>query len=598
MSIQSPTVKSAAKIMIPRSEKLQQIIQDTLKTCSDLVGGTLGPGGRSVIIEHSEINMPPLVTKDGVTVFRSLAFQDATKHVLMMTTRDASIRTASEAGDGTTTATILVESFVRHTIEYCKQNPHVSPQRVVRTLMSLFKDVMEPSIKAMASHPSLSDAEGRAAVKAVARVSANGDEELAEAVLKCYEIIGDEGNISLSDANGPSKYLVQKIEGFPIPLGYEESCGFAHNKFINDIGTQTSFLERPSFVLHYGRITDFNALFPVLNMIAGSVDSEIKGHKLTHNVVVVATEFSEGVLANLAAGFVQEGTLNVYPLKVPMFPVKTGSYDFLLDIAALTGGSVFDPLERPLQNFQLDDLGIGPRVFEATRFRSNIIGNLDLDLALTRVDQIQKQLNEIAVSELEKTLLRERLAKMTSGIARLIIQGSSHAEIRERRDRAEDAIMAVRGALKHGALPGGGVVLATLSASLAGLAESAPGISDGVANIARQVAAEALLEPVKKLYSNAGYSPQETEAFVQRLSELETFNLYTEEWVDPIESGLLDSLPAVLEALRNSISVAALLGTAGGTVVCPRDRELELSEAKDTADWNRNINVNPANERP
>ena len=463
--------------------------------------------------------------------------------------------------------------------------------------MSLFKDVMEPSIKAMASHPSLSDAEGRAAVKAVARVSANGDEELAEAVLKCWLAGNKNTEVGLQSPlnrvlqrEADRRRLLRSADHAGKQASQRQNNGFAK--------IETSFLERPSFVLHYGRITDFNALFPVLNMIAGSVDSEIKGHKLTHNVVVVATEFSEGVLANLAAGFVQEGTLNVYPLKVPMFPVKTGSYDFLLDIAALTGGSVFDPLERPLQNFQLDDLGIGPRVFEATRFRSNIIGNLDLDLALTRVDQIQKQLNEIAVSELEKTLLRERLAKMTSGIARLIIQGSSHAEIRERRDRAEDAIMAVRGALKHGALPGGGVVLATLSASLAGLAESAPGISDGVANIARQVAAEALLEPVKKLYSNAGYSPQETEAFVQRLSELETFNLYTEEWVDPIESGLLDSLPAVLEALRNSISVAALLGTAGGTVVCPRDRELELSEAKDTADWNRNINVNPANERP
>jgi len=598
MSIQSATVKSAAKIMIPRSEKLQQIIQDTLKTCADLVGATLGPGGRSVIIEHSEINMPPMVTKDGVTVFRSLAFQDATKHVLMMTTRDASVRTASEAGDGTTTATILVESFVRHTIEYCKQNPHVSPQRVVRTLMSLFKDVMEPTVKSMAIHPSLADAEGKAALRAVAKVSANGDEELANAVLQCYEIIGDEGNITLSDANGPSKYIVQKIEGFPIPLGYEESCGFAHNKFINDIGTQTCFLERPSFVLHYGRITDFNSLFPVLGQIANSVDSEVKGHKLTHNVVVCATEFSEGVLANLAAGFVQDGTLNVYPLKVPMFPVKTGSYDFLLDIAALTGASVFDPLERPLQNFQLDDLGVGPRVFEATRFRSNIIGNLDPDLALTRVDQIQKQLSEIATSELEKTLLRERLAKMTSGIARLIIQGSSHAEIRERRDRAEDAIMAVRGALKHGALPGGGVVLATLSAGLARLTEDYPNTSEGTAAIARMVAAKALLEPVWKLYGNAGYTAQEAESFVQRLSELETFNLYTEEWVDPIESGLLDSLPAVLEALRNAISVAGLLGTCGGTVVCPRDRELELSEAKDTAEFLRHSGINEADLRP
>jgi chaperonin GroEL len=597
MSLQSPKIKSAAKIMLPRGPQLQQTILDTLKTCSDLVGATLGPGGRSVIIEHQEINFPGIVTKDGVTVFRAMAFQDSVKHVIMEAARDCSIRTASEAGDGTTSATILAEAFVRYTQEYCAKNPHVSPQRVVQTLRNLFRDVMEPTIRNMAIRPSLADTEGRSALRAVANISANGDTELADAVMECYKIIGDEGNITITDQSGPSKYIVQKIDGYPISVGYEETGPF-YNKFVNDVGAQRCVLERPTFVLHYGRITDFNALFPILGQIAASVDSETKGHKISHNVIVVATDFSENVTANMAAGFTQEGTLNVYPLKVPLFPVKTGNYDFLADLAALTGATIFDPLEKPLQNFTLDDLGIGPIAFEATRFRTNVIGRLSSDLVLARVDQIQKQLSEIASSELEKVLLRERLAKMTSGIARLIVQGSSHGENSERRDRVEDAIMAVRGAIKHGALPGGGVVLATLSAALATLGETAPNTDKGVAAIASQVAGRALLEPVKRLYANSGMTVEEGEAIIQRLSELETFDVYAYEWVDPIVSGILDSLPAVLEAVRNSISVAGLLGTSGGVIAFPRDYNLEVEESKSRAEFLRHSGINEADLRP
>lgn len=581
--------------MQSRGSSLQNSILQTLKTCSDLVGSTLGPGGRSVIIEHQEPNMPPVITKDGVTVFRSLGFQDPTQHVLMEAARDASIRTASEAGDGTTTATVLAEAFVRRTMEYCERNPHVSPQRVVRIMQSLFEEEMLDGIEALRLVPNLADAEGRQRLHAVAKISANGDVALADAVMECFGIIGDEGNVTISEQTGPSKYLVQKIEGYPVGMGFEDSCGPFYQKFVNDPGTQSCLLEKPSFVLVHGRITDFNMLYPVLAQVANLVSDgvEVHGRRLTHNIIVVATGFSESVLANLAAGFVQEGTLNIYPLLVPAFPVKTGQYDFLADLAALTGGRIFDPIEYPLQNFQPEDLGIGPRLFEATRFRSNIIGNKDDLLVLDRVDQIQKQLNEIATSELEKTLLRERVAKLTSGIAKLIVQGSSHGEIKERRDRAEDAVCAVRGAIKHGALPGGGVTLSLLASAMEDLKSE----DEDVVSVAQNVVARSLREPIYRLYANAGYTPTEALDMIERLSVLESYDVLERKWVDPVGEGLLDSLPAVRDALRNSISIASLLGTCGGTVVFPRDAEFERTEARDTADFLRNANVNEANER-
>lgn len=602
MGIQYQKVKSVAKQMLPRGPGLQATILKTLKTCSDLVGATLGPGGMSVVIEHQETGMPPEITKDGVTVFRALGFDDPAQHVLMEAARDAAVRTATEAGDGTTTATILAEAFVRKTQEFCNANPQISPQRVARILTKLFQTDLRPALNDLIVKLDLSSEEGRERCKAVARISANGDTELASAVMECFDIIGDEGNVTITEAVGQSKYLVQKIEGYPVQGGYEDSCGPYYQKFVNEPATQTCLLERPVFLLYYGKITDFNSIYPVLNQLATLVDTTVVdsegNQRVSHNVVLVAAGFSETVLANLAAGFVQQGTLNVYPLQVPMFPVRTGQLDFLMDLAALTGGKVFDPLEYPLQNFQPEDLGIGPSSFEATRFRSNIIGWRNEMETMERVDQVQKQLEEAASSELEKTLLRERLAKLTSGIAKLVVQGSSHGEIKERRDRAEDAVCAVRGALKHGALPGGGVALVFLHHWMLGVTtwdEPDFGL------VAAHVIAPALLEPVKRLYQNAGYKAEEIEKMLEQLGPSKlgwrSYDVQAREWVDPVKAGLLDSMPAVREALRNSISIAGLLGTCGGTVVFKRDMELERNEARDTADFLRNAGVNEANER-
>jgi chaperonin GroEL len=523
-----------------------------------------------------------------------MSFQNATQQVIMESARDASTRTASEAGDGTSTATILDYSFVARTQEFCKSNPHVSPQRVVRVLESAVLKYIEPRINESAISLGLDTPDGRQQLHSVARISANGDVALADATMRCFDICGDEGNVTISESSGPSQYRVVKLEGYPMPSGFEDHCGPFYLKFVNDVGTQTCRLSDPMFLLYFGRIDDINTVAQVCDKIAnsaGGVDS--RGRKISPNVVVVATGFSELVLANFAAGFFTEGAMRFYPLKVPLSPLKTGVYDFILDLASLTGGTVFDPIEKPFDNFEVTDLGVGPTSFEATRWRSNIIGRADDELIMERVDQVQKQLEEVAVSELEKTLLRERIAKLTNGIAKLIVQGSSTAEVKEKRDRAEDAVCAVRAAIKHGALPGGGAMLVTLANELHALEDSNPYFSPQDTAIVRTVAAQALLEPVRTLYANVGYTPDEVDTMIQRLCELEVFDCATNEWVEPLEAGLLDSLPAVLEAIRNAVSNAGLLGTLGGTIVFPRDRELELKEASAREEWKRVCDTDP-----
>lgn len=586
--MQYQKVKSVAKSMLSRGESLNELILRTMKSCADLVGSTLGPGGMSVVIERQEHNIPPMVTKDGVTVFRNLGFDDSTAHVLMEAARDAAVRTASEAGDGTTSATILAEAFVRYTMQFCKANPKMSPQRVVRTLENVFKSTIEPEIKKISLRPQLSDDKGKEILRSVARISANGDSELADAVMQCFDLVGDDGNVTIIESNGPSHYEVERIEGYPIAMGYEESCSKFYQKFINDPGTQQCVLSNPCFILYHGRLTELHTALPLLERIAEAAEQQ-GFHK---NVVFVATGFSEVVLAHLAVNFADPMTIKVFPLLAPLSPIANGQYDFLADLAALSGATIFDPLDNPLDKATLDQLGDGISAFECGRFRSSVIGHRDEVLILERVDQLQKQISN-AASELDSILLKERLGKITGGIAKLKVIGSSNGELKEKRDRAEDAVCAVRGAIKHGALPGGGWTL--LKFAVWAETQENP--------IYSEVLAKALMEPLFRLYKNAGFSQEETTVILSQLTEAvknnnpTVYDLLDDKFVNAIDGGLMDSTPAVLEAIRNSLSIATLLGTCGGTVVFKRDLDFERSEARDTADFVRNANVNPADER-
>lgn len=586
--MQYSKVKSVSKEILSRGPALQKLILKTMKTCSEVVGSTLGPGGMSVVIERQEERLPPMVTKDGVTVFRNLGFDNASQQVIMESARDASIRTAAEAGDGTTTATVLAEALVRNTMEYCDRNPKVSPQRVVRALEKSFKEILEPTIRSNARTASLGTPEGREVIRSVAKISANGDVELADAVLKCFDLCGDEGNVTLIEASGPSGYEVEHLEGFPVGAGYEESCGKFYQAFINDPGRQLCALNKPQYILYHGRLSD---IYSALTLFEKIGEASAQG-LCSHNVIIVATGFSETVLAHLATNFQDPRTPNIYPLVAPMSPMQTGQYDFLADLAAITGGHIFDPLNAPLENGELAQLGSSD-MFEAGRFRSTVLGFRDEILILERVDQLKQLLNSGSLSIQGTSIVQERLGKITGGIAKLKIVGASAGELREKRDRAEDAICAVRGTLKHGALPGGGWMLLRLMMVLTSDKSRDP--------VLKEVLADSLIEPVRRLFANAGYTNEEIDGILAQILQSEkplVYDVLEGKFVDPFVGGVLDSVPAVLEAVRNSISISSLLGTCGGTVVFKRDTQLERQEARDTNEFLRNAGDNPADERP
>lgn len=582
------TSKSAPKIVLARGPQLNNAVLSTLKQMASVVGSTLGPGGCPVLIERYE-NLPPFVTKDGVTVAKSLGFEDSLSQCLMEAARDASVRTAQEAGDGTTTAIVLADAIVQNIHQYCAKHPKVSPQKVVRHLERVFRDQIEPMVKSSARKANLATDEGRAFLRSVAMVSANGDSDLADITMECFGITGDEGNVTILELNGPSRYEAEEIVGFPIPMtGLDESAGRYYPSFINDPGNQRCLIKNPAFILHFGEITEVQSLAMLIERI--NLAREQRG--FTHNVVVVATRFSDVVLATLAHNFNHPTTINVVPLKIPHSIQSNGQMGFLQDLAGITGAKILDPLQAPIEQAQVEDLGPGVEAFESSRFRSTVLGHADEFLLMARVDELKQQLMN-PESELDQYILQDRIAKITGGIAKLKVFGSSNAELKEKRDRAEDAVCAVRGAIKHGCLPGGAWMMEKLVASL---------VPDEIVD---EVLVPALREPFKRLLANSGITDENEFAAIQNpiwdamhTDKPIVYDLLEGKHVDPFEGGILDSTPAVLEAARNALSIATLLGTLGGIVVFARDRELEKKEALAAAAWIRDANApSPSDER-
>ena len=586
--------KSAAKVVLPRGPELEEKILHTMKTISTVVGGTLGPGGHPVLIERQEHGLPPIITKDGVTVFRALGFQDPIGHCIMETARDASVRTANEAGDGTTTAAILAEAFVRLVKSYCKANPTVPPQQVIREIQRIYDEVLEPEIKSLSIKCNLDSKKGRKLLESVATISGNGDRDLAKAVMECFDICGDEGNVTILESSGPFGYEVEKIEGYPIPMGFEESCAKFYPAFINEPATQRIVLEKPAFLLYFGRLNDIQTTLGILEKFAEAWKNK---YCEVFNLVLVATGFSENVLASLATNMVDPTTVNIVPLAVPQSPIPNGQRFFLDDLAAVTDAVVYDPITNPLVNATFDGIGNiakdeqdiwkvrSVRTFECSRFRSTIVGFASEEVLLKRTEEV-KAMSDFAESQLDASYMRERLAKLTGGIAKLKVIGSSNGELKERRDRAEDAVCAVRGAIQSGAIVGGGWALARLISIL----PDTPVCND--------IIAPALSEPVEVLWNNAGASGEQMSANRDRTEQLvasienypketEVWNAATGKFCNALAEGVLDSVPAVRDALKNSISCATLLGTLGGTIVFPRDRELEIKDARDSAEFER-----------
>src|SRR5271165_3856553 len=240
--------KSNAKMFMTKGQRLQELVIHTMGRISDAVSSSLGPGGRPSLIESDLPGIPPKITKDGVSIFKSLGAQDPYQHLIIETALSSSMRTASEAGDGTTTTTLLAYELIKSIFDFCEKNPKESPQKTVRQIKKVMETILLPYI---AERSIKVTEESKNLLLNVATISANGEKALAEAVLQCFEEVGygESSHVTIRELPGPSGYKVERIEGYPIPIGLEESSGKYHVSFINDQGNQRCYFEKPKFIL-------------------------------------------------------------------------------------------------------------------------------------------------------------------------------------------------------------------------------------------------------------------------------------------------------------------------------------------------------------
>jgi len=582
--------KTAPKIFEIDQETLQRKVLKTMYRVSEAVGKTMGPGGRNILLESDFPGMPNKNTKDGVTVFKSLGAVDPYEHLIIEQARDVAQRTATEAGDGTTTATVLSYSIIQHLFDFCEKNPKYSPQKAARRISKVTDTILLPYI---ASRSIKIGEENQGMLKMVATISANGDSDMADAVIKAFEEIGygDASHVTIRELSGKKAYKVERIDGFPIPMGFEESIGKLHVAFINDQANQRCYLEKPLFLLYDGNINDLVMINPLLAAIGQKF---MNGEAEFKNIVIFSHGFSENVLTALAYNFSDPNTINVMPMITPMTQFVNSQSHFLYDLAAFTGAKVFG-LKHQVGKATPDDLGRGMESFEASRFRSTVVGDPDPTNVEVRADDL-KTMKTNAESEAEKLWLEERIGKITNGIAKLTIYGGSNGELKEAHDRCEDAVCAVRSAIGFGALPGGCRLAIDMAIKLTTeLEEGDP---------AREVLVPALLSLPNKLLHNAGSNKADIEVIMDRLvrDESVVYDIENDKFGTAEELGLFDATKAVSESLSNAVSISCILGTMGGIVCHPRDDTFERSEARADSEYmkavdNPNQFTNEANER-
>lgn len=542
--------KSKAKDIIWNRDELQEIVSSTINKMATVVGATLGPGGKPVLIERDGLS--PLITKDGVTVAKSLGLDKSYENIIVESAKEICINTAKEAGDGTTTAIVLANAITKYGQIFMENNPKYNPQRVLFELEDLYEKVILKYLKEHAVEATDEDQ-----LKNVALISANGDEKIANAVVDAVMAAGDDGTVLIEEGQG-DVMKVETVGGYIVTSGLKE-LGQLGTIFINDRAGQQAKMDNGLVLLYDGSINDLNVL--------GKLQDTLEFENLVGKpVVVFAHDFSDVVIDKFAKTF--KGGVTTVPVKTPRSGLPNSRSEFLRDMAAYTGGRVYDPGTID----EIDEEGLGEFIEgKVNLYESFLKCTPDSEDINNRVKEL-KAIAEQAFGEMDKMHVRASIGKLTGGVSTIFVGGVSEIKIREKKARVEDAVEAVRSAIAEGVIPGGCAVQLAL-------AELIDKHKDKKQSWEIMVAA--LREPFNLLLSNCGETPEEVwmglKDHYSNLKGLPTmiFDAKDHEVADPFKKGVIEPAKVCRVSIENALSVAGLLITLGGIVVVPRDSGLE-----------------------
>ena len=488
---------------------------------------TLGPKGRNVTISKSFGG--PSVTKDGVSVAKEIELQDTLENMGAQMVKEVASKTNDLAGDGTTTATVLAQAIVKEGLKNVAAgaNPMDLKRGIDKAVEAVVEDLSKQS-------KTVGDSTDK--IKQVAAISANNDETIGDLIAQAFEKVGKEGVITVEEAKGTDTY-VDVVEGMQFDRGYLSPY------FVTDSEKMTAELESPYILLFDKKISAMKDLLPVLEPVAQS------GKPL----LIIAEDVDGEALATLVVNKLR-GSLRIAAVKAPGFGDRRKA--MLVDIAILTGGTVIAE-ERgfTLENATIDMLGTAEKVSIDKDNTTIVNGAGNADDITARVNQIKAQI-ETTTSDYDKEKLQERLAKLAGGVAVLYVGAASEVEMKEKKDRVDDALHATRAAVEEGIVAGGGVALVRAKSVLSSIKATNPDEATGIQIVERAVEA-----PLRTIVENAG---GEGSVVVSKVIEGKKdfgYDAKTETYVNMLEAGIIDPKKVTRVALENAASVAGMILT-------------------------------------
>ena len=486
---------------------------------------TLGPKGRNVVIDKSY--GAPRITKDGVTVAKEIELEDKFENMGAQMVREVASKTSDLAGDGTTTATVLAQAIVKEGTKMVAAglNPMDLKRGIDLAVADVVKNIASQAKKVKSSSE----------IAQVGTVAANGETDIGQMIADAMEKVGNKGVITVEEAKSFETEL-EVVEGMQFDRGYISPY------FVTNAEKMIADLEDPYILLHEKKLPNLQSMLPLLESVVQSA----------HPLLIIAEDVEGETLATLVVNKLRGG-LKVAAVKAPGFGDRRKA--MLEDIAVMTGGQLIsEDLGIKLENVTLDMLGRAKKVSISKETTTIVDGSGKKKDIEARVSQIKAQIEE-TTSDYDKEKLQERLAKLSGGVAVIRVGGGSEIEVKERKDRVDDALNATRAAVEEGIVPGGGIALLRAQKAIKGLTSENADVHAGI-----KIVLKALEAPIRQIATNSGVDASIVVGKVlESKSNTFGFDAQTEEYKDLVEAGIIDPAKVVRVALQDAASVAGLL---------------------------------------
>ncbi len=513
------------------SDNARNALAEGVQKLTDAVKVTMGPRGRNVLIQRSY--GAPIITKDGVSVAREIELQNPLEDMGAQLVKQVSANTADEAGDGTTTATVLANAIFSEGLRNITAgaNPVEVKRGMDKAMAEILTHLTAASMKVA----------GKKEIAQVASISANSDTTIGDMIAEAMDKVGQDGVITVEEAKGISDEL-DVVEGMQFDRGYLSPY------FITNTEKMTAEIEQPFILMFDGKISNLKDLLPVLEQV----------QKTNRPMLIIAEDVEGEALATLVVNKMR-GILNITAVKAPGFGDRRKA--MLQDIAILTGGQIIsEEIGRTLVSTTIQDLGQASRVVIDKDNTVIVNGIGSKEAVASRIAEIKTQM-ETTSSEYDKEKLQERLAKLSGGVAVIKVGAATETEMKEKKDRVDDALAATKAAVEEGIIIGGGAALVRAAAKV-----SLPEL-EGDQKIGCEIILRAVKAPIKQIAVNAGFDAGVVVNAIENAeSDTLGFNAATGEYVDMFKEGIIDPLKVARVALTNATSVASMLLTTEATI--------------------------------